>query len=98
MSKEPCDCPKDKDGECIPMTELEKMEIGHKVMKNSYIAQIKNLNKIALFERRENEKLKELKNCGAMDMIEKLNEPLWYNIEHEKYYTIRRLREDDTFI
>jgi hypothetical protein len=42
-NKEPCDCPKDKDGECIPMTELEKLKIGHKVMSNSYKLQIEKL-------------------------------------------------------
>ena len=41
--EEPCDCPKDKDGECIPMTELEKLKIGHKVMSNSYKLQIEKL-------------------------------------------------------
>jgi Pyruvate/2-oxoacid:ferredoxin oxidoreductase delta subunit len=39
----PCDCPKDKDGECIPMTELEKLKIGHKAMSNSYKLQIEKL-------------------------------------------------------
>jgi hypothetical protein len=40
-----CECPKDKDGECIPMTELEKLQIGYKVMKNSYITVNEKLKK-----------------------------------------------------